>query len=795
MLKNYFKIAWRHLLKSRTYSLINILGLSIAMTVALLIGLWVWDELSYNHNYYNHSRLALVYDTQTWNGKTSTDREVDIPMAELLRTQYPEDFKQVALISPSESAHLLTTGDKKITSSGIFMQPQLPEMLTLHMLKGTRDGLKDPSSIMLSASLATALFGNIDPIGHSVSIDSEPPVKVTGVFEDLPRNAEYGHVKFLLPWDRFVSTRDWVRNSKDQWGYHFGRIVVQLNKGVGFDKVNKKIKDLPKNYVKVGKEEIFLHPMDKLHLYNEFKDGKVAGGPILLVRLFSIIGIFILLLACINFMNLSTARSEKRAREVGIRKAIGSLRLHLIGQFLSESLLTALLALVLALFLADVSLPAFNTLLANKQLTIPWSSPLFWLLILGFTFFTGLVSGSYPAFYLSGFSPLKVLKGSFKTGQHASLPRKVLVTVQFTISIALIIGSIVVYKQIQFAKDRPAGYNREGLITVNVERSPGVQEHYDAVKNDVLQTGVIENMAEANAALTEVFLTQKDFDWKGRDPGSHQLFRVMAISGEFGRTVNWQIKQGRDFSRNFPSDSMAFILNEAAVKLTGLQHPIGEIIRSTSPRGIDTHPVIGVVNDMLTESPFMSALPTIYVFYPGNYIYMRVRPGVPMQTALQKITPVFSKYETDRPLAYKFTDEQYAFKFASEQRIGSLAALFTVLAIFISCLGLFGLASFVAEQRTKEIGIRKVLGATVYSLWRLLSKEFVALVVLSYLIAAPLAGYYLDKWLNSYEFHASMSGWVFVAAGFGALVITLLTVSIQSIKAALMNPAKSLKAE
>ncbi|HEY4207458.1 MAG TPA: ABC transporter permease, partial [Puia sp.] len=351
MLKNYFKIAWRHLLKSKTFSLINILGLSIGMAVALLIGLWIHDELSYNHYYDNHSRLALVYDTQTWNGKTSTDREVDIPMAGLLKTQYADDIKEVALISPSESAHLLSAGNKKITGSGIFMQPQLPEMLTLHMLKGNRDGLRDPSSIMISASLAKALFGDIDPIGHTIGIDSEPSAKVTGVFDDLPRNTEYSFVKFLLPWDRFVSTREWVRDSKNQWGYHYGRIVVQLNPGVDFDKLNEKIKDLPKNYVKLGKEEIFLHPMDKLHLYNEFRDGRPAGGPIVLVRLFTIIGIFVLLLACINFMNLSTARSEKRAREVGIRKAVGSLRWHLIGQFLSESVLTALLSLLLALLL------------------------------------------------------------------------------------------------------------------------------------------------------------------------------------------------------------------------------------------------------------------------------------------------------------------------------------------------------------------------------------------------------------------------------------------------------------
>jgi putative ABC transport system permease protein len=505
--------------------------------------------------------------------------------------------------------------------------------------------------------------------------------------------------------------------------------------------------------------------MDNWRLYSEFKNGKVAGGRVQFVWLFGIIGAFVLLLACINFMNLSTARSEKRAKEVGIRKAVGSVRQQLIGQFLSESIVVALLAFILSIALVELLLPFFNGL-SDKEMGLPWSSLVFWLLALGFTLFTGFISGSYPAFYLSGFNPVKVLKGTFRAGRFASLPRKILVVLQFTVSIVLIIGTIIVFKQIQFAKDRPVGYTREGLITLFMN-TPDLYGHYDAIRNDLLATGAVENMAESSSPSTEVWSNNIGFSWEGKDPNSLPLFGTVATTQDLGKTIGWQIKEGRDFSRNFASDSSAMILNEAAVKLTGLKDVVGKMIKwDTTP-----YRVVGVVKDMVMESPYTPVKPTIFIMNTNwaNIITIRIKPTVSMRAALSKIEQVFKKYNPGAPFEYKFTDEEYAKKFEDEERIGNLATFFAILAIFISCLGLFGLASFVAEQRTKEIGIRKVLGASVFNLWKMLSRDFVLLVIISCVIAIPIASYFLNQWLLKYDYRTNLAWWVFALAAAGAL--------------------------
>jgi len=569
---------------------------------------------------------------------------------------------------------------------------------------------------------------------------------------------------------------------------------VQIHDQADFDKITAKIRDIPKEHLKEGKEEILLYPMDKWHLYNDFKDGKLSGGRIQFVRLFGTIGIFVLFLACINFMNLSTARSEKRAKEVGIRKTIGSLRSQLIWQFFSESLLVAFFALILAVIIVVLSLSFFNGL-ADKQIAIPWKLPSFWLLLGGFTLLTGAVSGSYPAFYLSGFEPIKVLKGTFRVGYLASLPRKIMVVVQFTISVALIIGTLVVFRQIQFAKSRPIGYTRDGLISVAMS-TPDLAAHYNAIRTDLLQTGTVENMAESSSPETEIDAALTGFEWRGKNPSSNPLFGVIGVTHDFGKTVGWEILQGRDFSKNFPSDSGAagsFILNEAAVKLIGLKNPVSEIIKFN---GI-SHTIIGIVKNLIMESPYSPASPTIFLvdYKWANIITVHIRPSVPVREALANIETVFKKYDPASPFEYRFVDEEYAKKFSDEQRIGNLATVFAALAIFISCLGLFGLASFVAEQRTKEIGVRKLLGASVFNIWRLLTKEFVSLVFISLLIAIPIAFYFMHKWLQHFQYRVEFTWWIFAAAGIGAIAITLITVSFQSIKAALTNPARGLRTE
>jgi hypothetical protein len=568
-------------------------------------------------------------------------------------------------------------------------------------------------------------------------------------------------------------------------------LFAELAGGVTAAEVTGRIKDLSKPHLKGGFEELALQPMDDWHLYNEFRNGKLAGGQIRMVRLFTAIGCFILLLACINFMNLSTARSNKRAKEVGLRKTVGSSRGQLITQFLGESLLMTCFSLVIAIGLAALLMPIFDRL-AGKQLVFPWTSPGFWLAAGCFTILTGLIAGSYPAFYLSGFRPVKVLKG-IQSGQGAATARKVLVVVQFTISIALIIGILVVYRQIRYVQDRPVGYARTGLITVGANE-PGLIQHFDALRDELMRSGGVSEVTVSSSPATDVENDMLGYDWKGRDPNSTSVIGTLFVGYDFGKTVGWQLKEGRDFSRDFPTDSGAFVINEAAARYMGFLHPVGEFIRWHD----ENHPIIGVIRDMVMKSPYSPVDPTFFTLRTDRRIHVisvRLNPNLAPQAALAIIQPLFLKYSPGSPFDYSFTEEDYSAKFRTEEQVGDLAGLFTVLALFISCLGLFGLASFVAEQRTREIGIRKVLGASVLQLWGLLSREFVVLVLVAFAIAAPIAWVYGQEWLRGFDYRANFSVWIFVVAGVGAIAIALIVVSLQSVRAAWRNPVKSLRAE
>lgn len=785
MIKNYFKIAWRNLGNNKVYSFINIAGLATGMAVALLIGLWIWDEISFDSYYPNHKKLGQVLSYQTMKDRSGSDKSIAMPLGIALKTKYSDVFKRVSLTSWNDD-HLLSFGERKIPGAGMWVQEDFPAMLGLKMIKGNANALSDPSTILIDESMAKAIFGDDDPINKVVKIGDKFNMKVAGVYKDLPRNTNFYNTKILLAW---TNTENWRRNQTD-WENHCGQLFVELNDGINMAEAAAKVRNVPTPNIPQWKEEAIVYPMDRLHLYGgEFQNGKELEGRIQFVWLFGIIGGFVLLLACINFMNLSTARSEKRAKEVGIRKTIGSMRSQLIGQFLSESILVALLAFVFSLVIVELSLGFFNEL-SDKEMSIPYSNMIFWLMALGFALFTGLIAGSYPAFYLSSFEPIRVLKGAIRAGRLASLPRKVLVVLQFTVSVTLIVGTIIVYRQIQYARNRPVGYNREGLITVGMN-SPDLWGKYDPIRNDLLATGVVENMAESSYPTTN-FGQNNSIEWRGQDPSRVIFFRDVNVTHEFGKTVGWQITRGRDFSRDFATDSLGMILNEATAKILGFQNPIGEIIKFHGRPFV----VRGVVKDMVTESPYDPIEPAIFVC--GGWmgvINIKMKANVPVHDALAKIQKVFKKYSPNYPFTYKFTDDEYARKFSAEMRIGNLATFFAILAVFISCLGLFGLASFVAEQRTKEIGVRKVLGASVFNLWKLLSKEFIALVLISCVVAAPLASYFLNKWLLNYSYRTNISWWIFIAAGTGALIISLLTVSYQAIKAALMNPVKSLRTE
>ncbi len=775
------------------HSFINIAGLSIGMAVAILIGLWMYDELSFNKNFQHYDRIAQVIQNVSNNSEVQTWTTVPYPLAEELRKNYGSDFKHVAMAG-NWGDHLMTIGEKKLKTTGAFFEKGAPDMFSLKMLRGSRSSLDDPTSVLLSASAAKAYFGDDDPVNKMVNIDSSFTVKVTGVYEDFPRNSAFADLNFISTWEMYANS-DWIRTMEDPWRPNSFSLFVQLNDNADINKVSAKIKDakLKRVNAQLAKKKpvLFLQPMSKWHLYSAFKNGVNVGGAIQYVWMFGIIGIFVLLLACINFMNLSTARSEKRAKEVGIRKTVGSRRSQLIFQFFTESLLTVAFAFVLSLFLVQLTLPFFNQV-ANKQTFILWNHPVLWLLCIVFIIITALVAGSYPAFYLSSFNPVKVLKGTFKTGRFAFVPRKVLVVVQFTVSVTLIIGTIIVYQQIQFAKNRPVGYTLNGLISVPTANA-AIHDHFNTVKDELVQSAAVTSMAESGSPTTGTWSTTSGLDWKGKDPDLSVDFANIDASYDYGKTIGWQFKDGRDFSRDFATDSSALILNEAAANFIGFKNPVGETITWWGK----PCKVIGVVHNMVMNSPYEEPKPTVFslVTGPASVVLLKINPAESAKDAVSKIETVFRKFNPDQPFEYQFVDEDYAKKFGNEERIGKLAGFFAILAIAISCLGLFGLTSFVAEQRKKEIGLRKVLGASVFSVWNLLSKDFVILVIISFLISVPLSYYFMHSWLQNYTYRTELSWWIFAAAGIGLLLITILVVSFEAIKAAIANPVKSLRTE
>jgi len=790
MIKNYFKIAWRNLAKHKGYSFITITGLAMGMAVTLLIGLWIWDELSFNRYHTNYDRIGQGWQFVQFDAVKSVYPVMPVPLAEELRTKY-SDFKRVAVSSFARET-ILGIDDKKITRTGVFAEPGFAEMLSTRLLRGTLPKAQEANAIIISQDLAESMFGTTDPINKILRVDNREAATITGVYENFPENSAFNNAHFIAPWALLEAMDTYARDVRHHWDDNSYQLFVELNPGVSFEAVSAKIKDIrmqkenPPGY----KPEFFIHPMRDWHLRTGWRNGVPSGGNIQFVWLFGCIGAFILLLACINFMNLSTARSERRAKEVGIRSAIGSARMQLVLQFFSESLLMVVLAFVIVLILAQVTLPFFNVV-AGKHIVMPWSQPLFWLAGLVFVVCTGLVAGSYPALYLSSFKPVRVLKGTFRAGRFASVPRKVLVVLQFTVSVILIIGTMVVFRQVEYARSRPTGYNRDGLIEVSIN-TPELHAHYDALRANLLETGAVEEFCESSYPITSAAGGTVAISWQGKRSDEMPLILANGVTHDFGKTVGWQVTSGRDFSRTFSTDTLAMVINQAAATIMRLQEPIGEEIGWNNK----SYHVVGVVGNMVRQSPFTPVEPAFYVLdYSASVkiITMRLSAQMSLHKAISKIQDVFRRHDPATPFDFKFVNDEYARKFMDEERIGTLATVFAALAIIISCLGIFGLASFVAEQRTKEIGVRKVLGASVMRLWSMLSREFIILVGVSLAVSIPLAWYIMNHWLKQYTYRTDLSWWIFASAGAGALLVTILTVSYQAISAARANPVKSLR--
>ena len=810
MFRNYLRVALRTLVRNKFSAAINIGGLAIGMSVAILIGLWIYQQEAYNTSFPNHSRIAAVMQNQTMSGNVVTWWDEARQLAPVLRKDYPNLFKHAITVAGPTNLPV-SQGNTRLIIKGVYVDPGIIDMLSLDFQKGDTSALRDESSIILSASTAKNIFGTENPMGKTLKINNTQLLTVKAVYADLPENSDFSGFNCLIPFDYLVHHDSTI--AKLHWGNSWFRTYVQVNDRIPMAAASQAIKTVKAKYDAgdiASKPELFLHPLNRWHLYSEFKQGAVAGGFIQYVRLFTIIGIFVLLLACINFMNLSTARSEKRAREVGIRKAIGSLRGQLIQQFYGESMLVSLIAFGLAIGIAQLLLPFFSSL-AGWKMTIPYSAPIFWMAGLIFVFITGLLAGSYPALYLSSFRPVKVLKGnrgnrrlrtspsqwlgrSFtRSGPLAALPRKALVVTQFTVSVILIIGTIAVFHQIQYVKDRPVGYDRGGLVSVPMSND-NIRGHVDAIRTQLKQTGLIDEAAASMLSVVNNYATNMSYGWPGKDPSMAPEIGFNIVTPEFGKTIGWQLVAGRDFSRDLATDKQCFVINEAAVRYMGLKHPVGTVMTWNG----DPYTIIGVVKDMITQSPFEPSRQMIFSLdhgKDGQIVNIRVDPRAGMTQALAAIQGIFKTFDPENPFTYTFADQQYAEKFHDEERIGRIAGFFTILAIFISCLGLLGLSAFMAEQRARELGIRKVLGASVFNLWNLLSKEFVRLVTLSLLIGAPIGYWLMHGWLNNYGYHTGLSWWIFAVTAAGAIGITIITVSFQSIKAALTNPVKSLKTE
>jgi putative ABC transport system permease protein len=691
-------------------------------------------------------------------------------------------------------------------AQGLYVDSSFPDLFSFRMLKGSREGLVEAKSMMISESLAVTLFGTGDPINRVVRFNNEADLIVTGVFRDFPKNTEFYPLQYFTTWSQCLLENPWIeKRALTDLRNHFLKVYVEIPPGRSFEDVTANIKDAlqfdPQDLERKKKEqeELVLYPMSRWHLFPTFlREGQFQ--PVVMLKLLGTIGAFVLVLACINFVNMSTARAEKRAKEVGIRKTIGSLRSQLVGQFFCESILVVIFAFVVAIGLTFFVLPGFNEI-SSKSIEMPLGHAWFWLSSLVFVVFTGMLAGIYPALVLSSFKPVTALKGTFRTGRMAATPRKLLVVFQFSISMVLVAGTVIVYQQIQFAKDRPVGYDREGLITIR-ERSEDYKGKYALFREELKNTGVVYEVSESMGPMTDIVSGNGGWQWDGMDPNSNPQFGTLAVSHLHGRTVGWRFVKGRDFDVNNVSDSSGLIVNQSALRTMKLDDPIGVPVRWTwweNKNRVLDYKIIGVVEDMVMESPYAPAEPTVF-YLKGlngtpNTLNIKINPNVSISDALPKIEAAFKKVVPEVPFIYSFVDDEYAKKFDREQSIGNMASLFAALAIFISCLGLLGLASFIAETRTKEIGIRKVLGATIAGLWRMLSSDFVFLVLIACLAGSAMSYLLMNSWLEKFHYRVEISVWVFVWTALGAVIITLITISYQAISAAMANPVRSLRSE
>ncbi|MBA4849336.1 ABC transporter permease [Emticicia sp. BO119] len=793
MLSNYLKIAFRNLMRAKSYMFINISGLAVSLAACTLIILWIQDELQYDRFYSKTDRLYQVYNKDIFSGTPQTWDTTPRPLGPALK----QDYAEIEETSRFRSTGLtLNVGDTKMNANGAFVDPSFLNLFDFSLISGNAQSvLAGNNGIVITEALAEKLFGTTLAVGKVVQINNKESFSVTGVLENLPRNSKFNYISYLLPYNYFVNL-GW---GSDAWESNNDYTYVLLKAHADETAVNQKIKSVTANHLQgiiedVKNRQIYLHPASKWYLYSKQENGQLVEGRIVTVRLFGLIALFILLIAAVNFINLSTARSEKRAKEVGVRKVAGAQKLSLVLQFIGESVLLTFFAGIVAMLIVLLSLPMFNQL-TGKTLSMNFTSLNFWLSALSVLLFTGLLAGAYPAFFLANFQPSKVLKGAVRSQRAAFTPRKILVVVQFTFAIVLIVSTLIISRQIDYAQNRDKGFNQNNLLFTDL---PGdLASHFNALHQELMESGAVVSMSKSLGPISNINLRQWGVTWPGSTQSDKDIeFDRFGTDASFLKTTGTTLLAGREIDvRKYPTDSTAVMLNETAVKTMRLKNPVGTTIKFGNA---EWH-IVGVVKDFIYASPFDRINPAL-IEGPGGpislgWISIRLNTTRPMADNLAILERVFTKYNPAYLFEYLFADESYKAKFADEQRTGTLTGLFTGLTIFIACLGLFGLAAYTAQQRTKEIGIRKVLGAPVLSVVQLLTKDFIRLLLIAFIIGAPIGWYIMEQWLQDYNYRIIIGIGIFIITLVSAILIVLISVSFQAIKAALINPVKSLKSE
>jgi len=792
MWKNYLLVAIRNMRKSKAFSIINISGLAFGITCSLLIMLWVKDEKGIDGFHKNSKQLYQVYERWTFDGKT----DASYPTQGLLAQELKKVIPEVQYASGFEYASAPGTlnnfegGEKVNKMGGMYVDGDFLSMFSYPVLEGKAiTALNSPNSIAVSRKMAEYFFGTADKaIGKIIRFENKEDLQITAVFENVPSNSSQ-QFDFLRSWTDFVKQNAWVNN----WGNTSPATFVQLHKEADVAKVQKDIKDFIYRYQEKNAGstiELALQPYSEKYLHSSFKNGNIEGGRIEYVRIFTVVAIFIMLIACINFMNMATARSVNRAKEVGLRKVVGAARSSLISQFIGEALVLSVFSVAVAIVLSYLVLPVFNDV-TGKQLSLPFTQPSFWLTLAAIIIATGFVAGSYPALFLSSLNPVKVLKGSLKFGREAILFRKGLVVFQFTLAIILITGVIVIYRQINYIQSKNLGYDRDHLVYIPIEGE--LIKNYAHFKERASAIPAIENISKMRNTPTIIEHHTGSIEWPGKDKDLQTSFADGVVGYDFVKTMKLELKEGRDFSTEFGTDSLSFLLNETAVKKIGFKDPVGQTVIWGNRRG----KVVGVLKDFHFASMHQAIDPLIIRLdenWNWGTILVRIKPGK-TQEAIAGLEKICREVNPKFPFTYQFSDLAFSRLYKSEEMVGRLAYYFAFLAIFISCLGLFGLSTFTASQRIKEIGVRKVLGASVRGIIGLLSFNFLKPIAIAVLIAIPISSYITNKWLEKFAYKATIEWWIFLVAGIITVLVALLTISYQSIKAAMSNPVKSLRSE